>query len=135
MGVIQPNTADMVSLAPMPVGTWRASIVACRTGISKEKKTPMIIPKFLVSYVSDDGKSGTKEREAWIVTEGPGSFNFDQLLRAVNMDELADQYADENQAGPAFDTDTLIGQELNVMVDHQDYQGSIRDTINGYLKV
>ena len=95
----------------------------------------MIIPNFQVSYVSDDGKSGQKEREAYIVTEGPGSFNFDQLLRAVNMDELADQYADENQAGPAFDTDTLIGQELNVMVDHQDYQGSIRDTINGYLKV
>ena len=95
----------------------------------------MVIPKFLVSYVDDDGKSGTKEREAWIVIEGPGSFNFDQLLRAVNMDELADQYADENQEGPAFDTDTLIGQELNVIVDHDDYKGSIVDKINGYLKV
>ena len=96
----------------------------------KEKGTPMIVPTFEVKY-----KDKKRPRDAYVVTEGPGSWNFDQLLRAVHMDALADAYKDPAVTPkPPFDTDSLIDQELNVVVVEQLYQGQKRDAINGYLR-
>lgn len=126
MPVIQPNTADMEDLTPIEPNTYRARIVAVSSQSSKEKGNPMIVPEFAV-------KVGDKERKrkAYLNITGAGSFSFDQLLRATGMAKFADRYrAGENVP---FDTDALIGQELNVVITMGSYNGQPRDQISGYL--
>lgn len=130
MPIIQPDTSQQIDMGPIEPGTYNAKIVACSFERSKEKGTPMIVPELEVNV---DGK--LRKRKTWVVTEGAGSFNFDQLLRACNFDALADTYKDPNVANPDFDTDSLIGQELQVVVDTQlDKQGNPRDNIKTFLK-
>lgn len=129
MPVIQPDTSLAEEMSPIEPGTYPARIESCDFQTSKEKNTPMIVPNFVV-------KVGDKERtrKAYIVIQGKGAWNFDQLLRAVGMGALADAYRDPSAAKPQFDTDSLVGQELNVVVEEEIYNGQKRDRINGYLK-
>lgn len=131
MPIVTPDTSQAEDLSPIDPGTYPASIVSCDTQKGKEKGTLMIVPKFEVTV---SGK--IRKRTAYVVCEGAGSWNFDQLLRACHMDELADQFHDPNVIPkPAFDTDVLIGQELHVVIDENLYQGQKRDQITGYLRV
>lgn len=130
MPIVQPDTAQAEDLSPIEPNTYRARIVECGFQKGKEKGTNMIVPKFKV-------KVGEKERTrtAYIVIEGPGAWNFDQLLRAVHMEQLADQYRNPAVSPkPAFDTDALINQELNVVIVEDVYQGQKRDKISGFLR-
>ena len=128
MPVVQPNTVGMIDMTPISEGTYPAKVIACGSQQSK-KGNMMVVPKFAIDV---DGSE--REREAYQVIEGKGSGNFDQLLRACNMEELADQYVDPEQDNPPFDTDVLIDQELLVIIGKQMYEGQERDTIIGYLK-
>lgn len=128
MPVVQPNTSDMIDMTPIDEGTYPAKVLACGSQTSK-KGNMMIVPKFAINVDGD-----TREREAYQVIEGKGSGNFDSLLRACNMDDLADQYTDPEQNNPPFDTDVLVDQDLLVIVGKQMYEGQERDTITGYLK-
>lgn len=130
MPIVQPDTTMAEDLSPIEPGSYPAKIVECDFQKSKEKNTPMIVPKFKVEV---NGKLRT--RQAYLVISGPGAWNFDQLLRAVNMASLADAYHDVKVSPkPAFDTDSLVGQELMVIVEEEIYQGTKRDRINGYVK-
>lgn len=128
MPVIQPDTSAAQDMGPIEPGTYHAQIVACDFKQSKQGN-PMIVPKFDVTV---DGKK--RSRTAYLVVTGEGAFGFDQLLRACGFQQLADQYRDPNQPNPPFDTDSLVGQELNVVVSSEIYQGEKRDAIKGYLK-
>ena len=127
MAVIQPRTQDMVDLTPLDPGTYKGRITSVTEGESKAGN-PKIVVKFAVTTA--DGK--TRPRTAHIATTGEGAWNFDQLLRACHMENIANQL----KAGEdiPFDTDALLEQELNLVMDHQLYQGQTRDQITSYLK-
>lgn len=144
MPVIQPDTSEALDMSPIEPGTYKAKVTEVKTQNSKgsggKQSVPMIVPKFNVTV---DGKD--RARISYLVIQGPGSGGFDQLLRACHMDELADQYKDPGQPNPPFDTDTLINQELNVVIDTQLYQkldgsgnpvgeGEKRDYIKTFLR-
>lgn len=131
MPIVQPDTTQAEDLSPIEPNTYRARIVECGNQKGKEKGTNMIVPKFKVNV---NGKE--RSRTAYLVIEGPGAWNFDQLLRAVNMTPLADQYRDPNvQPKPPFDTDSLVNQEMMVVITEDLYQGQKRDKITGFLRV
>ena len=77
-----------------------------------------------------------RKRTGYLVITGKGAYGFDQLLRATGFAEAADKIQDPNlsAADKAFDSDQLLGQELNVVVDSDTYQGNLRDKIRSYLK-
>lgn len=131
MPIINPDTSEQIDLGPIEPGTYKAKIEKVDFELSKSKGTPMIIPEFAIQV--GDGKP--RMRKAWIVITGPGSYNFDQLLRACGFDTYADQYKDPSQANPDFDTDNLIGQDLQVVMDRKlDDKGNARDEIKAYLR-
>lgn len=126
--IINPDTSAAQDMGPIAPGTYKAKIEAVEYKIS-DAGNPMIVPEFAVVV---DGKA--KKRKAFLVITGEGAYGFDQLLRATGFSQLADQYRDPQQANPDFDTDSLIGQELDVVIDHQMYKGEKRDAIKTYLK-
>jgi len=128
MPVIQPDTSAAQSMEAIEPGTYFAKIISCEFKVSKQGN-PMIVPKFDITV---DGKP--RSRQSYLVVTGEGAFGFDQLLRACGFQQLADQYRDPNQPNPPFDTDSLVGQELNVTISTEIYNGEKRDAIKGYLK-
>ncbi len=127
--VIQPRTQDMIDMTPIDPGTYPATVTKAEPGTGKAKGTPLLVVDFAVN-VPD--RSEPCPRTSYMPTEGKGTWGFDQFLRAVNMEEIADQLK-EGQDVP-IDTDVFVGQELQVVIDHQEYQGTMRDTITTYLK-
>lgn len=128
MPIINPDTSEMEDLTPLDDGTYPAEIADCGAQNSKEKGTPMIVPTFKVQASGDKPRT----RKAYHPVSGPGSFLFDQLLRACRMEEIADAI----QANPGkvpFDTDTLKGHRVNVVVTGELYNNQRRDRISGYL--
>jgi hypothetical protein len=128
--MLTPDTAEGTDLlAPIKPGTYPASITAATPKVSK-KGSGMVEVKVTISV---NGKE--KKRTANVVVSGPGAAGFDQLLRATNFDKLADTYKDPTiQPKPDFDEQTLVGQSVNVVVDHQMYNNETRDQIKGWLK-
>jgi len=129
MPIINPDTSEAMDMSPIEPGTYSATVRQVDFKLSKEKKTPMIVPKFEVMV---EGKP--RSRNANLVISGPGSSGFDQLLRATGFVELADQYKDPNQPNPDFDTDSLIGIELQVRIDQELYEGEMRDNIKSFAR-
>jgi hypothetical protein len=143
MPIIQPDTSEALDLSPIPEGTHKAVIKECPAQLSKEKKTPMIVPKFEITVA---GREKPAIRKSFLVTTGEGAGGFDMLLRACHFDELADQYKDPAvNPKPPFDTDQLIGQELDLVIvpdmfQRKDSAGNnlgspeLGDRIKGYQK-
>ncbi len=127
--IIQPDTSQAQDMGPMEPGTYQASVAEVGFQNSKSSGNPMIVPKIKVQY---EGKERT--RLTYLVIVGEGAFGFDQFLRACGFDAIADQYRDPSQENPPFDTDQLVGQQLQVIIDSDLYQGQKRDKIVGFLK-
>jgi len=125
--IIQPDTSEAQDMSPIEPGTYPGTIVQVELQTSK-KGNAMIVPKWEVTV---DGK--TRTRTSYLVIDGPGSAGFDQLLRACGFDELADQYKDPDAENPEFDTDQLINQQCNLVVESQMYNNELRDNIKSYL--
>jgi hypothetical protein len=128
MPVIQPDTSAAASFEAIEPGTYHAKIVAVEIGVSKAGANK-IVPKFEVTV---DGKPRT--RSAHLLISGPGSFGFDQLLRATGFADMADKYRDPAVDNPPFDTDQLVGQELSLVIDADMYNNNASDKIKTYLK-
>lgn len=144
MPIINPDTSEAIDLTTIEAGTYHAKITEAPTQHSKGEggkvKVLMVVPKFAITV---NGKE--RSRKAYLPCEGDGSAGFDQLLRAVHMDELADVYKDPAQANPPFDTDVLINQELELVIDNEYFQKKdpagnpigqpeLRDKIKSFLK-
>lgn len=131
MPIIQPDTSQAEDMSPIEPGTYRAKVVSCESKNSKEKGTPMIVPKFEVTV---NGSDKPRKRQAYLVITGPGAGGFDQLLRATGFGKLADQLKDPAvQPKPPFDTDQLVGQECQVVVEEELYNNEKRDRIKSFL--
>ncbi len=131
MPILNPNTKDQVDMSPIEIGTYRAKIVEAPIGTSK-KDNPVVKPKFLIQVNGQE-----RPRQPSIVSSGPGSGQFDQLLRACHFDDLADRY--KQGIEEPFDTDRLVGQELMVVIDHEMYTPEVgsprkQDRIVAFLK-
>lgn len=129
MPIIQPDTSAAVNMGPIEPGTYKAKITAVGYKTSKEKGTPMIVPEFEVNVNGE-----IRPRSAHLVITGKGAMGFDQLLRATGFDDVADKYRDPSQDNPPFDTDSLVGQELEVIIENEMYEGKKQDRIQGFMR-
>lgn len=129
MPLIQPDTSEALDQGPIDPGTYKAKIVEAVPGVSKGKGNPIVTTKF---HVDVEGK--TRTRTAWLVTSGEASFQFDQLLRCTGFEAQADAFKAKGGDKPPFDTDWLVGQEVNVVIAADEYQGQLRDKIQSFLK-
>ena len=130
MPILTPDTSEQLDLSPIPAGVYPADITKTEAGISKSSGAPKLVAGLSVTV---DGKK--KPRTAHLVISGPGSGTFDQLLRAAGMEELADAYKNPAvQPKPPFDTDSLVGKTVNVIIEEQIYNGQKGDQIRGFLK-
>lgn len=127
MPIVNPDTSAVSELSAIPAGTYQAKITACTAETAKSSGNPMIVPVFDVEV---DGK--TRSRKSYLVITGEGAYGFDKLLRATGFEDIADRM----KAGEKvpFDTDDLVGQELNVVIEADTYQGTLRDKVRDYLK-
>lgn len=125
MPLIAPDTSQAIDMTPILPGTYRARVQEIGFELSK-KGNPMVVVKFGVT-VDDKVRS----RNSYLVITGEGAGGFDQLLRSCHFVTEADAY----RAGgkEPFDTDKLLGQELLVVIDTQQYEGSPRDFIKTFL--
>lgn len=127
MPIIYPNTADMIDMSPIEPGVYPGTIVEADAKTSS-KGNQMVVAK---QELQVNGKP--KIRTSYLVVTGPGSGQFDQLLRACHMDDLADQFKAGEQV--PFDTDSLLGQAVMVRIEADtDDSGNIRDQIRGYMR-
>lgn len=126
MPILNPDLSEVQGQEPIDPGTYKARISAAEASKSKAGND-MVVPTFAVNV---DGKE--RVRKAWLNTTGPAAFKFDSLLRAVGFEELANRYKAKEKV--PFDTDTLIGHELNVVIDIEMYNNEPRDTIKSFLK-
>jgi len=133
--VLQPDTSAAEDFStPIPPGTYKAHIIDVEVGKSKAGNQK-IMPKFELDV---DGKKRT--RTAHLVISGEGSMGFDQLLRACKMNDLADAYRDPTVSPkPPFDTDSLRGHDVMVVVEENIYKPDTgpeqkRDQLTGYLR-
>jgi len=129
MPIITPDTSSQIEFTPLDPGTYPAKITAVEYGHSKSSGNPMLTVTLVLTH---DGKSFT--RKAFLVITGEGSYNFDQLLRACGFVDLADAYKNKHAEKPSFDTDDLIGAEMSVVVDHETYNGQLRDRVKSFLR-
>jgi hypothetical protein len=112
----------------MDPGPKSGQINAVEATNSKEKGTPMLVLDLTIEYNGEQ-----RPRKDWVVTEGPGSGKFDQLLRAIGEDDLADQI--KAGEGPPVDTDIFLGQTVIVVTDKSvGKDGKLRDGVDSYLK-
>lgn len=123
--MLKPNTSEQIT--PIPVGTYPCEIITAEAAVSKNNEG-MIVAEVRVV----DPRSGKpQDIKTWIMTEGKGSKSFDNLLRAVGLGELADQY--KRGEGPDFDEKSLIGQRPAVTIKHEEYMGDMSHKIGRFL--
>jgi hypothetical protein len=130
MPIVNPDTSNISEQGPIDPGTYKAKIVGVDFQTSKSSGNPMIVPNLEVDV---NGKM--RPRKTWLVITGEGAYGFDNLLRACGFDEIADQFRDPAvQPKPDFDTDQLIGQEVNVVIEPDTYNGQLRDKVRSFLR-
>lgn len=122
MPIITPDLSEVNK--PIDPGTYAAKIVDVEYKTSKAGN-PMIVVGFDVDV---NGKN--KRRSAHLVITGESAFGFEQLLRATHFDDVANSL---KSGGVPFDTDQLKGQELQVVVDSDTYNGQLTDRIKSFL--
>lgn len=128
MPIVNPDTSQAQELGAIEPNTYKSKITGAEPGTSASGNA-----KVVVTFDIDvNGKN--RQRQAHLPLTGAGSFGFDQLLRSTGFGEIADQIK-ANPGQVPFDTDRLIGQECNVVIVPDTYQGQLRDKIGGYLPI
>lgn len=139
MPILMPDTSEAEDLRPSQAGTYRARITKCDAQMSKgeggKAKVMMAVPTFTFEAPAlEDGKPRKINRRSFMVISGPGSFNFDQLLRSIGEQGLADEVKARPGQVP-IDTDFIAGKEVQVILTTGMYQGNQQDQISGVLPV
>lgn len=124
MPIIKPDLTEMNQ--PIAPGTYPAVVEGPIEVGSSKANNPKLIIKFGVDV---NGKQ--RPRTVHQVITGAGAFGFAQLLRACKFGDVADQL--QRGEDVPFDTDKLIGQRLNVVVESDTWNGNLTDKIVSYL--
>lgn len=127
MPVITPDLSEVSSLEPIKPGTYKGEI---KSLIAKQSKAgnDMLEGK---ADIEVDGSNRT--RTFWLTFKGKGAYNFEALLRACSLDKQADDF--KNGTGADFDTDMLVGQQVNFVIEHDTYNGNLTDKVKTFTKV
>lgn len=125
MPLLKPDFSELDT--PIEGGTYPAKVVTNVIKASKEKGIPGI-QVHLEVQVGDK----TRGRRVWVATSGKGAFFFEQLLRACHFDDVANQV--KNGASLEFDTDNLNDQEIQVVIEPDEYNGQITDKVVKFLR-
>jgi len=128
MPMIQPDTSAATEMQAIAPGTYAGKILKVDYGMSA-KGNPMLTITYELQV---DGKA--RVRKGYHVITGEGAYGFDNLLRSTGFDAIADQYKAKDGEKPSFDTDDLIGKELQIVIDSQLYNNELRDQIKSFLK-
>lgn len=129
--VINPDTSTAVGFITMEPGTYPGKVISTEAGTSGAGNAKVVV-SLEIEY---EGK--VQKRQAHLAITGAGSGGFEQLMRACGFEKEADIYADKSIPSsdkPPFDTDQLHGQEVNVIIGPNLYQGEMRDQVKGFLK-
>lgn len=126
MPMIQP---DLTDVGPIEAGTYKARIDSATPGVSKAGNA-----KLDIQFSIFTGGEKPKVRKVGMPYTGAGAFTFAGLLRACNMDDLANAYMSKDAAHPPFDSDALVGQELMVVIEPDTWNDQITDKIASYLR-
>lgn len=118
---------DFTELKPIEAGTYPAKVVANVFKTSKEKGNPGLEVHLEVTV--GDKVYG---RKVWVSLSGKGAFMYDQLLRACHFDDVANQYM--RGEGLEWDTDNLNDQQIQVIVEPDEYNGQVTDKIVKFLR-
>lgn len=138
MPILTPDLSEMEDLRPSVPGTYRAKITKVDTQATKAKGDkpggkPMAVPHFQFEAPSLDGDGSRKvNRRTFLMVDGAGSFNFDQLLRATQNGAIADQIK-ANPGRVPVDTDIFVGKDVQVIVATDLYEGKQQDKIVSFL--
>lgn len=127
MPIIEPDLSEVKDFQPWDPGVYAGKIVEVDFQTSKKSGNPMIVPNFEVR--NNDGD--TRKMKTWMVVTGEGAYNFESLLRAVGLHDVADRMRGGEKI--AFDTDELIGLELNIQVEQEAYNGRMQNKVAGFL--
>lgn len=140
MPIINPDVSQMTDFEPSEPNTYLTTIIAVDPVKGKEKGTLGIQPSLEFEAPRlKDGEVRKIIRKPWHSIEGPGAFTFDQLLRCIGEDALADEIKKRpGQVG--VDTDLFIGKQVNAIISTGIYKpkdGPERqqDEVKGYLPV
>lgn len=125
MPIISPDLSEVNK--PLDAGTYPAEVEAPIDMATSKNDNPMIVVPFRV----DIGNGKSRKRTARLVITGAGAFGFAQLLRACKFGDVADALQHGEKA--PFDTDKLVGQKVNLVVEADTWNGNLTDKITGYL--
>lgn len=133
MPLINPDLTEAIELGPIAPGTYPAKIVGCEFKTSAKGK-PMVVPELEITV---EGKA--RKRKAYLVISGPGAYGFEQILRACHFDAYADTLKDPTAPKSGFDTDQLVNQQLQVVIESEvrndeGHVGELSDRIKTFLK-
>ena len=126
MPIMEPDTSEVKTMLPLDAGVYKAKVVAVDFKTSKAGN-PMIVPEFEIA----DPEGVLRKRSSYLVIKGEAAFGFDSFLRAVGMQDTADQIKSGEKI--PIDTDIFIGLELNVQIENDTYNGRITDQVKGFL--
>lgn len=123
MPMLEPDLSEID--VPIAAGTYKGKIIEVEVKTS-QKGNPMIVPKFEVDV---EGKR--RVRQAYLVITGQGAYGFAGLLKSTGFADVAAKM----KAGEKvpFDTDSLINQECNLVIEPEEYNGEMRDKIASFL--
>lgn len=126
MPVITPDLSEVSSLEPIQPGTYAGEI---KSLVAKQSKAgnDMLEGK---ADIEVDGTSRT--RTFWLTFRGKGAYNFEALLRACGFNQEADDF--KSGKGSSFDTDALVGQRVNFVIENDTYNGNPTDKIKTFMK-
>lgn len=124
MPLIQPDLSEINK--PIEPGTYPAEIEGPIELKTSKSDNPMLVIPIRVQV----GDKKMKRTLRQVITGG-GAFGFAQLLRATGFGD----YADKLQAGlkETWDSDQLIGQKFQAVIESDTYNGQLTDKVTGYL--
>ncbi len=124
MPLIQPDLSEINK--PIEPGTYPARIEGPIDVKTSQAGNPMLVIPLRLQVGEKEMKRSLRQ-----VITGGGAFGFAQLLRATGFGD----YADALQAGSKqpWDSDQLIGQKFQAVVESDTYNGQLTDKVTGYL--
>ena len=124
MPLIEP---DFTETGLIDNGTYPAEIKNVEAGTSNAGKPKAII------HLEVDVNGKPRKKEAHLPVTGKGAYQFANMLRASGFAEDADRFS--KPGGGSFDTDKLIGQKINIVIEQgMDQNEQMRDNIKSFLK-
>lgn len=125
MPIIQPDMSQTADQTPIDPGTYPAKVITALPGTSKAGNAKVTCEV----DVMVEGKE--RKRKIDVPTAGKGAFMWEQFLRACGFKEIANRL--RNKENVPFNTDDLVGQSIQVVIENEMYNDNLQDKITRYI--